>query len=143
MTSRAPASSEKSDLRTYAGGIAQIRAQLEAMMAASPTADIELLLDAVIDGEIDGASWRGHTRCPLGWLGITPSGPGSLPGDDTYLIEGFAFPVMPGQTPETNGRLRRLERWVAVFLGRRYDAERDAENATQSTEQAERTEASA
>lgn len=109
--------------RTYAGGIGHIRMQLDAMMARKPTDRIERLFDTIVDGEIDGASYRGHARCPLGWLGIAPSGPDSLPPDDTYLVEGFAFHVMPGQTPETSGRLRRLESWVAAALAQRYDVE--------------------
>jgi hypothetical protein len=127
--------------RTYAGGIAHIRMQLEHMMDAAPVDAVERLLDAVIDGEIDGASYSGHTKCPLGWLGIEPSGPGSLPPNDTYLIEGFVFPVMPGETPETNGRLRRLERWVAVHLGWRYDAEREVAEAAAAATTPERAEA--
>lgn len=114
-----PAAGVRGQPRTYSDGLATIRGQLDALMAHAPTARIERLLDAVMDGEIDGASYRGHCRCPLGWL---EPGEGHDPAS-SFLLEAYAYDIHPGQTPETNGRLRRLERWVVVFLGRRYEEE--------------------
>lgn len=125
---------EHERVRTYSDGLATIRGQLDALMAHAPTARIERLLDAVMDGEIDGASYRGHCRCPLGWL---EPGEGHDPAS-SFLLEAYAYDIHPGQTPETNGRLRRLERWVVVFLGRRYEEECAADEVAALREAASR-----
>lgn len=96
--------------RTAAGGFAAIRQAFYALLDGATFVHRQQLREAICAGQIDGAAYTGTSRCVLGWLG---RGIGQT--ETSYLVEGFVYSVLPGQTPDTNGRLRRLMVWLAAW----------------------------
>lgn len=93
---------------TVARGFATIRHALEYLLDGAPDERIAALREAVWSGHVDGASWSGTSRCVLGWLETEET-------ERSYLVEAFVYFVHPGETPETNGRLRRILAWIDAW----------------------------
>jgi len=94
---------------TAARGFAAIQQALWELLDAVPEQRVIALADAIATGQVDGARRTGASRCVVGWL----------ESDETphsYLVEGFVYFIRPGDTPETSGRLRRVQLWLTRWM---------------------------